>query len=71
MKMPTVLIKAIAPLGPLIGPAMGFPPNLKETVQSDGMTFFGSHQKATRELGYKPRDLEQGLRDLLEQQRRR
>lgn len=63
--MPTFLLKAIAPLGPLIGPPMGFPPNIRETLSSDGATYWGSHEKATRELGYKPRPLEQGLRDLL------
>lgn len=63
--MPTFLIKAIAPLGPVIGPTLGFPPNLREAVGSDGMTFFGSHAKATRELGYNPRSLDQGLAELL------
>ena len=63
--MPSVLLKAVAPLGPLIGPALGFEPNLKETIASDGYTFFASHEKATRELGYSPRSLDQGIRDML------
>ena len=63
--MPTFLLKAVAPLGPLVAPPMGFPPNLRETVRSDGCTYFGSHEKATRELGYKPRHLDQGLKDML------
>lgn len=63
--LPTGVIKAIAPLGPLIGPAMGFPPNFNEIVNSDGFTYFGSHAKATRELGYSPRPLDQGLKDML------
>lgn len=66
-KMPTFLLKAIAPLGPLIGPALGFPPNIRETLASDGATFWGSHEKATRELGYRPRSVEEGLRDLLKE----
>ena len=63
--LPTVFIKAIAPLGPIVGPALGFPPNLKEVVASDGYTFFASHAKATRELGYSPRGLDQGIKDML------
>lgn len=63
--LPSGLIKAIAPLGPVIGPLMGFPPNLKEAMRSDGYTFFASHDKATRELGYSPRSLDQGIKDML------
>jgi nucleoside-diphosphate-sugar epimerase len=64
--VPDGLIRAIAPFGPIIGPAMGFPPNLKEAyTASAGVTYWGSHSKAMRELGYAPRSLEQGLRDTL------
>lgn len=63
--MPTGVLKLIAPLGPVIGPPLGFEPNLKETIASDGFTFFASHEKATRELGYKPRSLDQGIKDML------
>jgi nucleoside-diphosphate-sugar epimerase len=45
---------------------MGFPPNLREAyAASAGVTYWGSHDKAIRELGYAPRTLEQGLRDTL------
>jgi nucleoside-diphosphate-sugar epimerase len=65
--VPNGLIKAIAPLGPVVGPLMGFPPNLREAyAASAGVTYWGSHDKAMRELGYAPRSLEQGLRDTLE-----
>ncbi|MEX2105944.1 MAG: NAD-dependent epimerase/dehydratase family protein [Solirubrobacterales bacterium] len=65
--IPTPLLKAMTPIGPLVGKVMGQPPNLRELISSaDGVTFWASHEKATRELGYQPRGLEQGLRDMLE-----
>lgn len=69
--MPTPLMKAMIPFGPLVGKALGQPPNLRELISSaDGVTFWASHEKATRELGYQPRDLEEGLRAMLEVQGR-
>lgn len=42
---------------------MGQPPNLRELINSaDEVTFWGSHEKAMRELGYSPRTFEEGLR---------
>jgi dihydroflavonol-4-reductase len=65
--IPTPLMKAMVPIGPLVGKMMGQPPNLRELISSaDGVTFWASHEKATRELGYEPRGLEQGLRETLE-----
>jgi nucleoside-diphosphate-sugar epimerase len=64
--VPTGLIKLSAPLGRVIGPAMGFGPNLKEMISSaHGVTFWAKDDKARRELGYSPRPLEQGFKDLL------
>jgi nucleoside-diphosphate-sugar epimerase len=64
--LPTPLMKAMIPIGPLVGKMMGQPPNLRELISSaDGVTFWASYEKAQRELGYEPRGLEQGLRDLL------
>jgi dihydroflavonol-4-reductase len=64
--MPVGVLKAVAPLGPIVGPLLGFPPNINEMVRaSDGVTYWASHDKAVRELGYSPRPLEQGLRDTL------
>jgi nucleoside-diphosphate-sugar epimerase len=64
--LPTPLMKALTPIGPLVGKAMGQPPNLRELISSaDGVTFWASHEKATRELGYQPRGLEEGLRAML------
>jgi nucleoside-diphosphate-sugar epimerase len=64
--MPTGLIKASAPAGPVLGKLMGFPPNFKELISaSDGVTYWAKDDKARRELGYSPRDLETGLRETL------
>ncbi len=65
--IPTPVMKALTPIGPLVGKMMGQPPNLRELISSaDGVTFWASHEKASRELGYAPRGLEQGLRETLE-----
>jgi len=63
----TPLMKALTPVGPLVGRMMGQPPNLREMISSaDGVTFWASHEKASRELGYAPRGMEEGLRQTLE-----
>jgi dihydroflavonol-4-reductase len=65
--MPGAVLKASAPLGPVIGPLLGFPPNLRELIKtSDGVTYWATDQKARRELGFQPRDLESGLRETVE-----
>ena len=65
-EMPTGIIRASAPLGPVLGKIMGFPPNFKELISaSDGVTYWAKDDKARRELGYSPRDLETGLRQTL------
>jgi nucleoside-diphosphate-sugar epimerase len=64
--VPPVAMRAAAPLGRLVGPLVGVGPNLREAVHaSDGVTYWASSGKAERELGYAPRTLEQGLRDML------
>ena len=64
--LPTALMKALTPVGPLVGKVMGQPPNLRELISSaDGVTFWASYEKAREELGYDPRGLEEGLRDTL------
>jgi dihydroflavonol-4-reductase len=64
--MPAALIKASAPLGPIVGPLMGFPPNLRELIKtSHGVTFWMTDRKARAELGFTSRDLETGLRQTL------
>jgi nucleoside-diphosphate-sugar epimerase len=65
--IPPSALKAMAPLGPVIGKLMNQGPNLRELISSaDEVTFWARHDKAMAELGYSPRGLEQGLRDTLE-----
>ena len=65
--MPVPLLKALTPIGPLVGKLLGQPPNLRELISSaDGVTFWASHEKASRELGYAPRGMEEGWRQTLE-----
>ena len=67
LTVPGVFVKAIAPLGPLVAPLVGLPPNIREMVStSDGVTFWATDAKARAELGYAPRPLEDGLRDTLD-----
>ena len=64
--IPTPMLKAMTPVGGLVGRIMGQPPNLRELISSaDGVTFWAKHDKAIAELGYSPRGLEAGLRDTL------
>ena len=65
--LPTPLMKAMTPFGPIVGKLMGQGPNLRELISSaDNVTFWAKHDKAIAELDYSPRGLEQGLRDTLE-----
>jgi dihydroflavonol-4-reductase len=69
--LPTPLMKAMVPIGPLVGKLMNQPPNLREMIASaDGVTFWAGYEKAHRELGYEPRGLEEGLRATLESEGR-
>ena len=64
--MPTWVIRASAPLGPIVGPMMGFPPNFRELIStSAGVTFWARADKARAELGFFPRPLEDGLTELV------
>lgn len=68
MTMPPAVMKLAIPVGPLVGKAMGFPPNLAELIRtSDGVTFWMNGDKAREELGFTTRDLEAGLRETLAQ----
>src|SRR6187200_831273 len=65
--LPTGLMKAMTPLGPVVGKAMNQGPNLRELINSaDNVTVWAKHDKAMAELHYSPRGLEPGLRDMLE-----
>jgi nucleoside-diphosphate-sugar epimerase len=65
-RLPTVAIRAAAPFGRVVGPALGFPPNLREVItSSDGVTFWATGRKAMDELGWTSRPLAEGLRDVV------
>jgi dihydroflavonol-4-reductase len=64
--MPSAVMKAGIPFGPVVGRLMGFPPNLGELIRtSDGVKIRTSDAKARSELGYSPRPLLEGLRETL------
>lgn len=66
LTVPTALLRALAPAGRVVGPALGFPPNLRELIRSsDGVTFWASGDKARDQLGWTSRPLEQGLTELV------
>lgn len=59
VRMPTTLLRLMAPIGGLIGQA-----NLPELIAaSAGVTYWLSSAKAVEELGFMTRDLETGFRD--------
>jgi dihydroflavonol-4-reductase len=59
VRIPTALLRAVAPLGGLIGR-----PNLAEIISaSAGVTYWASAARASDELGWTARDIELGLRD--------
>ena len=69
--VPTALMKALTPIGPLVGKMMNQPPNLRELISSaDNVTFWATNDKAARELGYSPREIEEGLRQTLAEDER-
>ena len=66
LRLPTALLRAMAPIAGRVGPLGGLPADLRETIAaSAGVTYWASSRKATEELGFSPRDLETGLRDWL------
>jgi nucleoside-diphosphate-sugar epimerase len=65
--VPVGMLRVLTPIGPLVGKLFKQPPNLRELISSaDDVTFWASHEKASRELGYSPRGMEEGLRQTLE-----
>ena len=66
MKVPPLMIKAMIPVGRFVGPAMGLPPNFREMISAaHNVTYLAKDDKARRELGYQPRDLDTGLRETI------
>lgn len=64
--LPVGMMKASAPVARFINPVLGFPPNMREMISAGhNVTYWASCDKARKELGYSPRSLEQGLKDML------
>jgi dihydroflavonol-4-reductase len=62
LAVPNGILRVAAPLGRLVGR-----PNLRELVAaSAGVTYWATADKAMHELGFSPRQLEDGLRDTFE-----
>lgn len=67
MTVPPLLLKAMIPVGRFVGPPMGLPPNFREMISAaHGVTYLAKDDKARRELGYAPRDLDTGLRQTIQ-----
>ncbi len=67
MTVPPIALKAMIPIGRFVGPAVGLPPNLGEMISAaDKVTYLAKDDKARRELGYAPRDLDTGLRETIQ-----
>jgi nucleoside-diphosphate-sugar epimerase len=61
---PIRLLKAIAPVNDRLGGLPGLTGNLREAISaSEKVTYWARHDKATAELGFRPRSLEQGIVD--------
>jgi dihydroflavonol-4-reductase len=59
LRVPTRLLRAMAPVGSIIGQ-----PNLREVLSaSAGVTYWATSAKAEQELGFRPRDIETGFAD--------
>jgi nucleoside-diphosphate-sugar epimerase len=66
MTVPPLMLKAMIPVGRFVGPAMGLPPNFREMISAaHNVTYLARDDKARRELGYEPRDLDTGLRETI------
>jgi len=64
LTMSTGLLRAIAPINDRLGGLPGMPGNMHEVITGgDGVTYWARHDKATAELGFNPRSLEQGVAD--------
>jgi dihydroflavonol-4-reductase len=66
LTMPAWAVKAGIPFAPVVTRALGTEPNLRELITAaDGVTYWATDRRAREELGYTPRDLRTGLRELV------
>ena len=63
LTIPTGLLRLMAPISDRLGGLPGLPANMHETLAVSAASYLASHDKATRELGFAPRSLEQGIGD--------
>jgi dihydroflavonol-4-reductase len=64
--VPPLVLRHLLPQARRLAHNLGFPANVREAVAAiDGYTYWASHTKAARELGYQPRSLRDGLRQTL------
>jgi nucleoside-diphosphate-sugar epimerase len=64
--VPPFLLRRFLPHAKRLARNLGFPANVREAVAGlDGYTYWASHAKAARELGYEPRSLRDGLQQTL------
>lgn len=62
--LPNRLARFMAPINDALGGLPGMPANVTEVIRAGaGVTYWASHDKARRELGFGPRTLEQGAAD--------
>lgn len=65
-EVPVSVARALVPVSSWLLPKLGYPPNLAELIRAtDGVTYWASHEKAANALGYSPRNLREGLQNLL------
>ncbi len=63
--VPSPALKALAPLSRVLARVAKAPPNLGEIVSaSENVTYWASDDRARRELGYRPRSLDEGLAEM-------
>ena len=67
MTVPPLLLKAMIPVGRLVGPADGAAAELpRDDLGGRQRELLAKDDKARRELGYEPRDLDTGLRETIQ-----
>lgn len=63
-RITTSTLRQLAKVSKWIMPLFGYPENLSEAIRAaSGVTYWATSAKAETELGYRYRDLDQGLRD--------
>ncbi|MFN8631406.1 MAG: NAD-dependent epimerase/dehydratase family protein [Chloroflexota bacterium] len=64
LHIPTALLRLTAPLNDRLGGLPSMPASLADTIAAaDHVTYYASHAKAQRELGFTPRSLAEGIAD--------